>query len=185
MLSDYVAAVQLAARKYITRGWRVVPIEAGTKACLIEGWPNLRLAETDVEEHFASGAGIGVPLGTPSGDSAITIERLALTEADTLSGLPSFAVETKVLDPRYRWYRDQFGTRCYELDALSPIVLRNRVDAAIRPHIDTAVWHQADIVEAAEHESLITVLSRWPNAISRLALNRDALGSSTVPVPRG
>lgn len=173
-MSDDVAAVQLAVRSYINRGWRVVAIEADTKRCLIEGWPNLRLSE-----HFASGAGIGVLLGTPSGDAAITIERLALTEVDTLSALPSFAVETKVLDPRHGWYRDQFGARCYELDALSPIVLRNRVDAAIRRHIDNTLWHQADVAEAAEHESLVTVLSRWPNAISRLA---HICGSG---VPRG
>ena len=50
----------------------------------------------------------------------------------TLSGLPSFHVETKKKDPRYAWYRERYGLRCWELDALSPVILRDRIERAIR-----------------------------------------------------
>jgi hypothetical protein len=92
----------------------------------------------------------------------VELRRLALTEADTKSGLPSFHVETKRQDPRYRWFREQYGTRCVELDAMSPVVLRQRVEEAIREEIDHEAWHRAAVAERAEIESLTDILSRWP-----------------------
>ena len=41
-----------------------------------------------------------------------------------LDGLPSFEAETKSKDPRYRWFMEQVGTKCYELDAMPPPDLR-------------------------------------------------------------
>lgn len=97
--------------------------------------------------------------------------RLALTGEDTDGGsLPWFSVETKRGDSRYRWFRDGFGTRCWELDALSPVILRDRLKAAIVARLDLDAWHRADIAEAAERESLLSILSTWPG-ISRQATN--------------
>jgi hypothetical protein len=101
---------------------------------------------------------------------AITFVRLALTEDDTRSGLPSFQAATKAHDPRYAWYirrsltRHRLGTafECWELDALSPVVLRDRLVAAIHARLDQAAWARADVVEQAEQESLATILTAWP-----------------------
>jgi hypothetical protein len=60
------------------------------------------------------------------------------------------------------------GGRCWELDALSPVVLRDRVEQAIVDRLDQAAWDRAEIVEQAERESLTTILNTWPG-ISRPA----------------
>lgn len=92
----------------------------------------------------------------------ITLERLALTKADTESGLPSFDADSKVGDARYRWYRNRFGPRCWELDALSPVLLRNRVEEAVRERLDFYAWALSERAESAELASLSTILSGWP-----------------------
>lgn len=92
----------------------------------------------------------------------IRLHRLALTEQDIGSGLPSFAAETKRKDPRHGWFRRHFGRTCWELDALSPTILRQRVADQITARLDHDAWHRADVVEAAERESLTSILSTWP-----------------------
>jgi hypothetical protein len=101
----------------------------------------------------------------------VDLHHLALTQEDTLDpalDLPSFDVETKGPrdgsrgDPRYRWFRDLCGRRCCELDALNPTLLRARVKQAIRDRLDLHQWEQAGITEAAETESLQTILNTWP-----------------------
>lgn len=96
----------------------------------------------------------------------VHVVRLALTEPDTQSGLPSFRAETKRRDPRHRWFVNRFGARCWELDALSPVVLRKRVDQAIVDRLDLVAWQRADVAEQAERDSLTSILSTWPGSIS-------------------
>ncbi len=98
----------------------------------------------------------------------VDLLRLALTEADTTSGLPSFRADTKTNDPRYRWFVNGYGPTCWELDALSPVILRERVEQAILARLDVAAWQRAGVSEAAECESLSTILDAWPG-ISRQA----------------
>lgn len=91
-----------------------------------------------------------------------TIVRLALTSEDINGDLPSFSAETKRRDSRYRWFRDRFGTKCWELDALNPVTLRERIEQAIVERIDPEAWQRADTAERAECESLATILHSWP-----------------------
>jgi hypothetical protein len=58
-----------AATAYTQRGWRLVPIEAGTKRPPLHmtGWQDLRLDADDLPQHFGNGAGVGVLCGSPSG----------------------------------------------------------------------------------------------------------------------
>jgi hypothetical protein len=72
----------------------------------------------------------------------------------------------KVTDPRHCWFTERYGERCFELDALSPNVLRKRVIDAICEHLDVDAWHRAIDVEAAERESMRKVLDQWPPSIS-------------------
>ena len=93
----------------------------------------------------------------------VELVRLALTGDDCRGeSLPSFATDTKQRDPRYRWYRDRYGPRCWELDALSPVVLRDRVRDAIDDRLDHDAWDRAEVVENAERESLTSILAAWP-----------------------
>jgi hypothetical protein len=94
----------------------------------------------------------------------LTIHRVALTEVDVI-GLPSFDAATKKGDPRYRWYVARFGSRCWELDALDPNVLRDRVEASINRLIDGDRWNRADAVEAVELASLNEVLVTWKTGL--------------------
>lgn len=97
--------------------------------------------------------------------------RLALRKNDTTNttlNLPFFEATTKQGDPRYRWFRDHYGSRCWELDALNPNLLRARVQEAIEDRIDWTRWEQHATAEAAETESLQNILSAWPG-ISRQA----------------
>jgi hypothetical protein len=98
---------------------------------------------------------------------AVTIVRVALRADDVASGaLPEFHVDTKRRDPRWGWFRGQYGTRCVELDALPPPELRRRVEAAIRAYIDPAAWERCERTEALERESMRHILDSWQTAAS-------------------
>jgi hypothetical protein len=61
----------------------------------------------------------------------LTLARLALTAEDTQGGtLPGFAAATKTTDSRYQWFLDHYGPRCWEVDALSPPILRARGESS-------------------------------------------------------
>src|SRR5262245_6760166 len=66
----------------------------------------------------------------------IDLTRVALTADDTTPDLPSFPAADKTKDPRYQWFVSRYGQRCWELDALNPVRLRERVAAAIEQYID-------------------------------------------------
>jgi hypothetical protein len=92
----------------------------------------------------------------------ITIVRLALHVTDvTAGGLPSFDVDTKQGDTRYQWFRERYGWQCWELDALSPVTLRERVEDAIRRLIEWPRWEWSQRAEQAETDSIREVLARW------------------------
>jgi hypothetical protein len=100
----------------------------------------------------------------------VTIRRIALSQDDVASGgLPSFLAETKRQDPRWQWFTRRYGERCWELDALSPVVLRERVEQEIVAIIDAAAWERAAAIERVERASLADVMGRWREAISMQA----------------
>lgn len=90
----------------------------------------------------------------------VEIHRVALMSKDTL-GLPHFSVESKTGDARYSWFVENYGSRCWELDAMSPPLLRKRVRDAIVARIDVDSWNHALIVEQAEVESMRQFHQQW------------------------
>lgn len=56
-----------AARWYLSRGYRPVPLPAGEKAPRLRGWTKLRLDDADLPRHFNGTGNIGLLLGEPSG----------------------------------------------------------------------------------------------------------------------
>jgi len=67
-------------------------------------------------------------------------------------------------ESRYRWYVERYGRHAWELDAMSPPVLRDRVEQAIRGYIDMPTWERAEKVETIERASLVDVLTAWKAA---------------------
>ncbi len=93
------------------------------------------------------------------------VERIALTADDVADPrLPSFSAETKRKDPRYGWYVAEYGRLCWELDALNPNTLRDRVERHIRSLIDWEAWDRCTKVEQAERASLLEVVGAWKGA---------------------
>ena len=95
---------------------------------------------------------------------SVELVRLALTRDDIRrkGKLPSFPLASKRADPRFRWYRDATGLdKCWELDALSPVVLRERLRDAVEGEIEPRAWKRVRLCEQAEQESLASVLMRW------------------------
>jgi hypothetical protein len=91
---------------------------------------------------------------------AVNITRIALTTADC-DGLPSFDVETKSRDPRHAWFKRTHGGRCWELDAMNPNDLRQRLRDEIIQRIDVDAWVRCQAVEDAERESLNRFVQAW------------------------
>ena len=94
------------------------------------------------------------------GGHHVTLKRIALTRAH-VTGLPSFPATDKRKDPRYKWFRRVHGDRCWELDAMDPNDLRDCVERAIRELIEPIAWQRCEEINAAEQESLKTVLQNW------------------------
>ena len=96
----------------------------------------------------------------------VEVRRIALTADDTvrLGTAPSFSADEKRKDPRHTWYVDQFGGRCWELDALDPNILRDRVESAIRLYIEWDAWERCPKVEEAEKASLLEMVGAWKGA---------------------
>tara|TARA_R110000772_G_scaffold267274_1_gene390892 strand:- start:5483 stop:6457 length:975 start_codon:yes stop_codon:yes gene_type:complete len=95
------------------------------------------------------------------------IIRIALDEDDVTYGeLPSFEAETKKGDTRYKWFTSRYGRKCWELDALPPPDLRDRVENNIIERLDRDLWDRAIEVEQAETESMRGILTTF-NSILR------------------
>ena len=100
----------------------------------------------------------------------VEFRRVALRADDVhrYTSLPSFPLETKRGDSRHDWFRENYGTRCWELDAMDPNALRKRVLNAILNLIDGDAWQHALQVEAAEVESMLQFHAAWNRSKSGL-----------------
>lgn len=92
------------------------------------------------------------------------LRRVALTTADTQDlGLAlSYDVTRKREgkkkgDPRLRWFFQNYGGHGWELDAMNPNVLRDRVTEEIKRYIDWEAWERCKLVGEAERESLVKI----------------------------
>jgi hypothetical protein len=93
----------------------------------------------------------------------VSLIRIAFTKEDVDAGdLPSFEAGTKRGDPRFNWFVENHGGTCWELDAMSPNVLRGRLNDEIIERIDIEAWEHCQKVERAERESMQELFKRWP-----------------------
>lgn len=94
-------------------------------------------------------------------------KRIAIVQQD-LDGLPHFATASKTGDARLKWYLTNTTAdpgRCWELDAMDPNDLRERVRTAIVDYLDKDTWDRALAIEAAERESMRVFHCQWTNRI--------------------
>ena len=113
-----------------------------------------------------SGSGmseVDLPARMERYNGRVTVNRIALDADDVAPGtdLPSFEAVTKSKGPRHKWFIENYGHACWELDALSPVILRQRVDDEILALIDPGPWNQAVEVEAVEIASMSEFLGAW------------------------
>jgi hypothetical protein len=94
------------------------------------------------------------------GGDHVDFSRIALTQ-DQTAGLPSFPASDKRKDPRYPWFVANHGAHCWEIDAMDPRDLRECTEEAIKELIEPNAWARCETVNAAELESLQTILSNW------------------------
>jgi hypothetical protein len=78
------------------------------------------------------------------------LRRIALIE-DDIDDLPPF--EAKSQDPRYRWYVENYGDEAWELDAMDPNELRERVQREIERYVNRADWRRHKQIEKAQRET--------------------------------
>lgn len=123
----------------------------------------LYIGDFDPSGMFMSEVDLPERMGRYGG--LVTIDRIALQHFD-LGGLPHFDVTTKSGDARYSWFVKRHGKRCWELDAMSPNLLRERVRESIFEYIDLAAWDRAVSVERAEVESMRQFHAEWKRHIS-------------------
>ncbi|MFX1766161.1 hypothetical protein PWP93_26945 [Paraburkholderia sp. A1RI-2L] len=91
---------------------------------------------------------------------AYDLRRVALIRED-VGGLPYFPADTKRGDARHEWFVRRYGSRCWELDAMNPNDLRERVRACITDCLDLGAWKHALNIQAAERESKDSFMADW------------------------
>lgn len=115
----------------------------------------LHMSEVDIPTRLSRYGGAG------------KVRRIALTIDDVARGnLPGFEAITKKGDTRYQWFTSHYGHKCWELDALPPPVLRERVESAICQFLDWDLWNRAIEVEKAETDSMREIMGNY-NSILR------------------
>lgn len=106
---------------------------------------------------------VDIPARLARYGSRWAFRRIALTR-DDLDHLPYFDAATKAGDARARWYLKRTTAdprKCWELDAMDPNTLRQRVRDSITAHMDADAWRHSLMVEQSERESLQHFHREW------------------------
>ena len=97
------------------------------------------------------------------GGVGFSFKRIALTLDDTRT-LPSYPA--KKTDTRYGWYVRNYGDQGWELDAMDPNDLRNRVREHVEAFIDPVAWERHQLAEVAEQKTVKTIAERLAVGVS-------------------
>jgi hypothetical protein len=119
----------------------------------------LYVGDFDPSGLFMSEVDLPARIAKYDGDH-IRLKRIALI-GEQREELPSFPAADKRKDPRYKWFVANHGHHCWELDAMDPRDLRDCVEENIKRLIEPTAWARCETVNAAELESMRTILSNW------------------------
>jgi hypothetical protein len=132
-------------------------------------------------------------LHAPNAD--IHFSRIAITpEQVTEFGLEPALRETKVKDPRYRWFRETYrdkdvikgGHLSVELDAIRPNMLRDLVRGVIEKHLPRETLDAANAEGAREQQRLARMMDEYiaaEQARSRIYLPFGSEHAGTIQLP--
>jgi hypothetical protein len=100
-------------------------------------------------------------------EARLRIRRIALTAADTVAlGEPTrFPATDKRKDSRYDWFARTYGAWCWELDALSPNTLRERVERSILAVLDMPTWERYVRAEKVERDAIADTCRSWTSIL--------------------
>jgi hypothetical protein len=102
-----------AAKTYLARGWAPIPVPHGQKRPALSGWPELRITEATIDEHFNGElTNLGVLTGEPSG---------GLTDVD-LDAAEAVVLADQFLSPTGSVFGRPGKPRSHRLYVCSPIV---------------------------------------------------------------
>jgi len=108
------------------------------------------------------------------GADDFSFQRIALQKEDTYV-LPSFDAKTD--DARCSWYVSRYGIKAWELDAMDPEVLSERVEYQILGQIDSHAWERYRMIEDAERET-----TKMVAALPELrTVKINVFGSTSLP----
>lgn len=93
-------------------------------------------------------------------ESFVEVRRLALN-MDQIEEYKPPSNPAKMTDPRAKEYIKIHGDKSWELDALSPSVIRGIVSDAIKPLIDWDLWHAREEEEEEKKQLLNSIGERW------------------------
>lgn len=101
------------------------------------------------------------------GASNATVERKALTYEQTqeMNLIPN---PTKLADPRSPAYMEDYGSECWELDAINPETLQQLVLEAVEEHVDADKWQESEDRLEEEREEVKETITKWRKAIDEV-----------------
>jgi Bifunctional DNA primase/polymerase, N-terminal/AAA domain len=177
-----------AALEYVRRGWSPVPVPRGEKGPRLKEWPNLRLSEADLPEHFNGDVNIGLLLGQPSGglvDIDLDCRQAVLTASIILMPRTAMIHGRGGAPCSHWWYiarpiqgpaqfHDIDGSMLLELRSTGQLTL---VPPSLHPEADMLRWEFSGAPAQVDSEALrknvarvaaATLLARhWPGKGSR------------------
>jgi hypothetical protein len=143
--------VKERARRYIDRGWSVLPIAPKEKGCHIEKWQELRIRPEEVDEFFDRDSNIGILLGRASG--GLTDVDLDYPEAEYVGRrlLPNTLMSGRGSEITHFWYVSPGSKSIQYKDINGEVIVEIRgdnhqtlVEPSIHPSGDEYRWINPD-----------------------------------------
>ena len=151
-----------AARGYIKRGVSPIPVRAGGKNPVLEGWENLQITAGEVDRYWTNGQNVGVLTGEPSGwfvDVDLDSEETVKLSGRFLS--PTLTSGRKERPHSHWWYRspnlrsrdfnDTDGRK--KLLEIRSTGRQTVVAPSVHPSGDEYVWHSESGLPVLEIEA--------------------------------
>jgi hypothetical protein len=98
---------------------------------------------------------------------SIEINRLALN-MDQIEQYEPPPNPAKITDSRADKYIEEFGQESWELDALTPEVMSELIEAAVLAVRDEDAWAEAEAEEEKQRQQLVKVSAKWEKIIKKL-----------------
>ncbi|MCC6910151.1 MAG: bifunctional DNA primase/polymerase [Phycisphaerales bacterium] len=180
-----------AARAYTARGYRCVPIPLRKKGPVDAGWPDLRLDDADLPQHFSGRGNIGLLLGGPSGGlTDVDLDCAAARELAPQYLPPTLAITGRASAPNSHWWYRCPGavTRKHYFPGTKKMIAEIRstgcqtvVGPSIHPSGEAYEWLTGEPARV-EHDVLSKAVEALAAAV--IAQTGEKAPSPAQPAPR-